>query len=364
MTTTIESNPFQQALQHLDFTTWCQEIAGPHYQTDPWATLKVAQRSFSDPKLRCIADLFVRNLPVARKDLRNAISYEALQWLISKGVLTQGHEIRSRFSLLSCFGLNLFIDWPIVTPNGRFISSDTYLASSSYDCAQEVINKRPRGSSLDLGSGSGLIVMLLANSSETATGIDIDPKAIFLSRLNLEINGLNANILESDLTSALDPTTLFDTIFINPTWRIVPPGIRYPNPVARVGHGEDGLDQVRKILKLLPTHLAPRGEAVMRFDIPLGITNSKTVRENATTLLGKGFDVRFKELNTVSVERQSEISADTCFHLNHGITNLKELFLEHYRKLGVVALKEVECSINNESGLRLLHHPSPSGITL
>jgi methylase of polypeptide subunit release factors len=227
---------------------------------------------------------------------------------------------------------------------------DTYLSGSSYDCALAVIERNPTCRALELGSGSGLIAVLLAKRSHSVTAVDIDPRAIKLTKLNFTVNGVDAAIVQSNLTSSLSPNVRFDFVIVNPPWRIVPPGVAYPNPTARVGPGDDGLDYVRQVLAILPGILAPKGEAVIRFDVPVYESGACTLRPETESLLASGLSMNLTILGEVSVAQQAKISADTCRYLNVDVEtpDLAQCFVDHYSSLGVSKLSQVFCAVRND----------------
>jgi SAM-dependent methyltransferase len=82
--------------------------------------------------------------------------------------------------------------------------------------------RRPVESALDLGCGCGLQSLLAARHSEMVTATDINPRAVDMTRLNAQINGLfNIEVLEG---SYFEPVKgrLFDLILANPPYVISP----------------------------------------------------------------------------------------------------------------------------------------------
>lgn len=343
----------QTLLDRQGFAAWYKKVSAGRYHLDPWeafdAAIAASPRCSGD--LRPITELFLRRGAVQASDVRLALGNLATSALISQGVLQprRGGKLESRLCLLSCFGLYLLIEWPVRTPSGRLIASKTYLSRGSYDCASEIVKRSPEGRTLDLGSGSGLIAMLLAKSSSQAFGIDIDKIAIRLSRLNLELNELKAKIIEADMGQWISPRRKFDFICVNPPWRIAPRRIKYPNRVARVGRGADGLDQVIRTLKTLPHLLAIGGEALMRFDLPIGAPRAQLVLNETDRFLGSHCECTFSVLGSVTSRRQAAISADTCAHLNDESQDLEGAFLKHYESLSVNEVRQVRCHIKRRS---------------
>ena len=72
----------------------------------------------------------------------------------------------------------------------------------------------------DLGTGSGVLLLLLARRAEnlSLTGIDIDPLSARIARENLTDNGLPGEILTGDLRQEKFPTGSFDLVVSNPPY--------------------------------------------------------------------------------------------------------------------------------------------------
>lgn len=70
---------------------------------------------------------------------------------------------------------------------------------------------------LELGAGSGLISLFAAQHGAGVTASDISTTAVENIRANAKANGLNIDVLHSDLFSAI-PQQVFDTIVINPPY--------------------------------------------------------------------------------------------------------------------------------------------------
>lgn len=71
---------------------------------------------------------------------------------------------------------------------------------------------------LDVGCGSGLLSLVAARAGAQVTAIDISPQAVACASGNAVANGLQMEVIESDLFSALAPGSLYDLIVINPPY--------------------------------------------------------------------------------------------------------------------------------------------------
>ncbi len=124
---------------------------------------------------------------------------------------------------------------------------------------------------LDLGTGSGCILVALLSELPEAQGVGSDRShdALLTARGNAERNGVGgrAHFLAGDWAAAL--ATRFDLIVSNPPY--IPsseiaglaPEVSRHDPLAALDGGPDGLDAYRAIIGELPRLLAPRAVAAI-----------------------------------------------------------------------------------------------------
>lgn len=116
--------------------------------------------------------------------------------------------------------------------------------------------RHPVGSSLDLGTGCGVQALHLATHSGTVVATDVNPRALWMTRLNAALN--EAGNIDVRPGSLLDPVAgeRFDLIATNPPFVISPPGD------ARLTYRDSGLpgdEVVERIVRDAPAHLQPGG---------------------------------------------------------------------------------------------------------
>ena len=71
----------------------------------------------------------------------------------------------------------------------------------------------------DLGTGSGVLLLLLAQRAELSlTGIELDPLSAHTARNNLAANGLAGTVVCGDLRTASLPAGGFDLVISNPPY--------------------------------------------------------------------------------------------------------------------------------------------------
>ena len=141
---------------------------------------------------------------------------------------------------------------------------------------------RPFERVLDLGTGSGCILLSLLHERHAATGLgtDISEAALAVARRNAEVAGVadRASFAQSDWLSGVAGS--FDLIVSNPPYITeaemadLAPEVRDWEPHLALTPGGDGLDAYRVLARDAPAHLAPGG----RLMVEIGSTQAKAVR--------------------------------------------------------------------------------------
>lgn len=122
---------------------------------------------------------------------------------------------------------------------------------------------------LDIGTGSGCILLSLLHELPDASGVglDISADALAVAERNAARHGLGGRVdlLESDLLAALPDASWFDLIVSNPPY--IPSDdiadlmadVRDHEPLNALDGGADGLDFYRKIAEQAPLYLKAGG---------------------------------------------------------------------------------------------------------
>jgi release factor glutamine methyltransferase len=126
---------------------------------------------------------------------------------------------------------------------------------------------------LDLGTGTGCLVISLLTEYPNALGtaIDINPKALEVARTNAEQNTVakRLTLLQGDWFSPLSPTDTFDIIVSNPPYisesdyKDLDKNVMDFDPIQALVGGKDGLECYRKIAESFRNHLKPGGSLVL-----------------------------------------------------------------------------------------------------
>jgi release factor glutamine methyltransferase len=135
---------------------------------------------------------------------------------------------------------------------------DVYPPSEDSIFLAETLDIRPGEKVLEVGCGSGIVSIQCALSGAIVTSCDINPKAVALTRRNAEANGVNIDVVESDVYSNIDGR--FDTIVFNLPYLPVSD----EGELARAwSGGPDGLGPLPRLLQGAPEHLLPGGRVVI-----------------------------------------------------------------------------------------------------
>jgi len=143
---------------------------------------------------------------------------------------------------------------------------------------------------LDLGTGSGCLLLALLSEMPNAqgTGLDLAPLAVETAAGNAERLGLGkrASFMVSDWGAVLEPGRRFDVIISNPPYiaddvlASLAPEVREHDPYLALSGGADGLEAYRKLAPLLGAHLAENGLAALEIGYDQGESLPALMREN------------------------------------------------------------------------------------
>ena len=152
---------------------------------------------------------------------------------------------------------------------------------------------------LDLGTGTGAILLALLAEYPNATGLGIDRSegALTVARANADSHGLSPRVVFSagDWTQGVEGP--FDLIVSNPPYIEsrhlpgLPPEVREHDPMLALDGGADGLDAYRAIIPGVPALLAPGGLAVFEIGQGQGDAVTRIAREASLEPAGSRRDL-------------------------------------------------------------------------
>jgi release factor glutamine methyltransferase len=162
-----------------------------------------------------------------------------------------------------------------VTPDVLIPRPETELV---VETSLEVVNREQGVSILDVGTGSGCIVISLLNELKKARAMatDISSNALQVAQRNAQHHNVNDRVtfIPADSLSALNQREAFSLIVSNPPY--IPAGdiatlqreVREYEPLTALASGADGLDHIRALLRETPQLLHSNGYFI--FEIGFG----------------------------------------------------------------------------------------------
>ncbi len=169
------------------------------------------------------------------------------------------------------------------------------------EMAVESMKDNPPRKILDLGTGTGCILLSLLSEFPEATGIgiDINQGAVDVSRENMESIGLSgrASFRQGNWTDSLTESEgPFDLIVSNPPYipesaiESLAAEVRNHDPILALAGGKDGLDPYRILVTEIKKFLSPQGRAFFEIGQNQHADLARLVEESGLRLVRIGAD--------------------------------------------------------------------------
>jgi methylase of polypeptide subunit release factors len=226
----------------------------PRLGVNFWPALRSRWTPDPNDLVDTLLQLFIDGEEVAADRLIQLTSAGFVDAVVeSRLVERDGAALRSKTCLFPCYGRFIATDR---ASRNTAINQVMWLWGESYILGG-LVKRTRRKRAIDLGTGSGVHVLLASDHCEGVVGIDVNPRALEFARFNAALNGIaNAEFVLSDLFAAVEGGC--DLLLANPPY--------IPDSTASAGDnfwsgGDEGTGILRRIVQALPERLAPAGTA-------------------------------------------------------------------------------------------------------
>ncbi len=161
------------------------------------------------------------------------------------------------------------------------------------ETALRQLHHRPPRRILDLGTGSGCLLIALLSEwpGATGVGVDLSPEALEIAARNAERLGFadRAAFLERDFAEPLGER--FDLVVSNPPYipdQVIPTldrDVRDFEPHLALKGGPQGLDPLRRIAGNLHLQLAPQAPALFEIGYDQGVSAALVLQERGLSVV-------------------------------------------------------------------------------
>ncbi len=143
---------------------------------------------------------------------------------------------------------------------------------------------------LDVGPGSGVVLLNVSSHAEERVGLDINPRAVAVTRLNAELNGIECAVHLEDAIANGPAFGTFDLVTWNTPFVLLPPECKDTH---YDGYGGAlGTEVLLNFIGVLPRILAKGGRAYLAAAAPIHVTGGNLLEPELSSLASKlGLDI-------------------------------------------------------------------------
>ena len=238
---------------------------------------------------------------------------------------------RARFRAVVAAGLVLVVD-----PLDEAFHFRVHIGQDSLNMAEFVDSRNLsiEARNLDVGTGSGILLLTVARGRREGVGVDINPRAVRLATFNAELNGLtNCRVEQRDVFASSHELGSFDVVTWNTPFMFFPESWKDVSVDGYGGHL--GIEIPLKFVELLPALLVEHGTAFVLAAGPRMTDGSKRLDEELHT--------RSKALGLNVVEHVLQtfwVPGLRDFYAQHGVQNFESVMLEVSHGTGRVIRRE------------------------
>jgi methylase of polypeptide subunit release factors len=301
-------------------------LTGGSSSLDPSAFTS-AYLSMYDAQERLLFQSLVLREALTRTQWGEVLGAMAPNW-IERGLLVEeSHRLRCRFAIVPVAGIIIAVD-----PQESNYSGKVHIGQDSLNLLQFITQQFPDsgGRILDVGTGSGILLIGQSASAEEAVGLDINPRAVRVARFNVALNQRKKCLVdETDILDANQDIGRFDFVMWNVPFIFFPQAEQEENLDGFGGHL--GIGITLRFVERLPQLLRDDALAVMLTAAP--------VLKSGENRLETELRARSKDTGLDMVAHTLQafwIPSLRTFQDGHGVDRFESVILELRRGTGKV----------------------------
>jgi SAM-dependent methyltransferase len=289
--------------------------------------ISAVYRSLATPRQRLLYRAVVVGDPLSHGEWSQLVPGETVASWTAATILvpTATGALQARFRTIAASGLILIVD-----PFDETFRFRVHIGQDSLNMA-EFLNAHDLPSDarcLDVGTGSGILLMKTARGRGEGVGVDINPRAVRVASFNTELNDLHNCAVElRDIFESTADLGQFDVITWNTPFMFFPESWKETSVDGYGGHL--GIEIPLKFVDVLPTLLKDNGRAFVLAAGPRMTDGSNRLdielQRRARPL---GVNVVTHVLQTFWVPGLRD------FYVEHGVRNFESVMLEVTRGPG------------------------------
>lgn len=228
----------------------CAQLGAPSLSEALRSDLLVLERrTAGGSRLEAMVRLFIGGLELAREQLVAALGASSVDVLEEADLIEPAtFGLRSTVELMPIQSLVVASDRP--DRHGKQAPDFVVGPGPVTRLLADMTIRRPVGSTLDLGCGSGVLGLLASAHTRRVVAVDRNPRAMSFTRFNADLNGLDVETAEGDLFEPVKGRR-FDLIVCNPPFVI--------SPERTFLYRDGGSHICERIVREAPGHLSSGG---------------------------------------------------------------------------------------------------------
>jgi 2-polyprenyl-3-methyl-5-hydroxy-6-metoxy-1,4-benzoquinol methylase len=295
-------------------------------------------RAFASPRQRLTYSALAIGQELSHEEWTQLIGSEGVTAWTRNALLaaTASGRLQARFRVVAASGLVLVVD-----PLHDTFRFRVHIGQDSLNMAEFLTQRQfaKEARALDVGTGSGILLMTVARGRREGVGVDINPRAVRLASFNTRLNDLrNCRVEERDVFAASDGLGRFEVVTWNTPFMFFPDSWKETSIDGYGGHL--GIEIPLKFVDRLPSLLAERGTAFVLAAGPRMVDGSNRLdAELERRAPALGLDITAHVLQTFWVPGLRD------FYAQHGVRNFESVMLEISPGRGRVSRREPHAAV-------------------